>query len=293
MQCTSPLSAYQVGSGEVVFFARKGMDVRRELKLPCGQCVRCRLERSRQWAVRCVHETQMHEHSVFLTLTYDDDHLPGDWSLRYSDFQKFCKRLRYKKGPFRFYMCGEYGEENKRPHFHALIFGHFFADRYPWRLSGAGFQLYRSAELEDLWTLGSVEIGDVTFESAAYVARYCVSALTNVGKEWILDPDTGELYERVREFTRMSLKPGIGATWFSKFRSDVYPCDEVVVRGVRMRPPRYYDQLLKNDSTFMSDDIEYDRYKRSLQFRVDGTPERLAVINQVTGARLKFKKRSL
>jgi len=289
--CVSPVEAFQTDSGEIIFVERG--KIRRVLTLPCGQCVECRLERSRQWAVRVMHESQMHDNSVFLTLTYDEDHVPSDFSLRYRDFQLFMKRLRKKKGKVRFYMCGEYGDGNSRPHFHACIFGCFFDDREPWRVSASGFQLYRSAELESIWTDGSCEIGDVSFESAAYIARYCVKAVTNPGAEWILDPETGELYERPREFTRMSLKPGIGATWFQKYRSEVYPHDRVVVRGKEMKPPRYYDKFLKEELSFDADDLEYKRYLKAMKLDTDNSPEGRKAREVVSLARLKSKVRSL
>lgn len=292
MACYHPLVAFQTDSGDVVFSERG--KIRRELTLPCGNCVGCRLERSRQWAMRCLHESQMHDSNYFVTLTYDDDHVPDDYSLRYRDFQLFMKRLRKQSGkPIRFYMCGEYGSRLSRPHYHACLFGLELDDLYLWRTSGTGFKLYRSPKLESIWQLGSCEIGYVTFESAAYIARYCVKAITHPGNEWILDPDTGELYERPREFTRMSLKPGIGATWYEKYKKEVFPLDRVVVRGKEMKPPRYYRELLKQEAGTVSDDVEYKRYLESLESRKDSTRERLEVKEVVAKAGLNKLKRSL
>ena len=124
MPCYHPWLAYQCLDGSVVSVERKGKGaVVRTLTLPCGQCVGCRLERSRQWAIRCMHEAQLHERNSFVTLTYKGD-VP-DEGLRYRDFQLFMKRLRkYASGQqIRFYMCGEYGDEKGRPHFHACLFG--------------------------------------------------------------------------------------------------------------------------------------------------------------------------
>ena len=112
MPCFHPLDAWQCLNGDVVFtdnLARN--DVIRRLSLPCGRCVGCRLERSRQWAVRCMHEASMHMFNSFVTLTYDDDHLPEYNSLNYKHFQDFMKRLRKSHNGVRFYMCGEYGED--------------------------------------------------------------------------------------------------------------------------------------------------------------------------------------
>ena len=118
MACYSPIKAYRDSSGTLFFHSKVGTNI---IKLPCGQCVGCRLERSRVWAARCVHEAQMHESNCFITLTYMDNPV----SLDYRDFQLFMKRLRSKSGKrVRFFMCGEYGENNSRPHFHAILFGY-------------------------------------------------------------------------------------------------------------------------------------------------------------------------
>lgn len=101
MACFYPLAAWQTDDGDIVFKERGA--IKRALTLPCGQCVGCRLERSRQWAVRCMHEASLYDQNAFVTLTYDQDHLPESGSLRYRDFQLFCKRARDKLGPFRFF----------------------------------------------------------------------------------------------------------------------------------------------------------------------------------------------
>jgi len=186
-----------------------------------------------------MHEAQLHEHSVFVTLTYSDEHL-GSFSLVYSDFQKFMKRVRKKFGPVRFYVAGEYGDGFQRPHFHCLLFGCWFPDREFHKDLPSGFRLYRSAQLEKLWPFGFSSIGDVTFESAAYVARYVMKKVTGKAAEQhyeFVDIGSGEVSQRVPEFNRMSLKPGIGAGWFKKFGNEVFPNDYVVMNGVKMSPP--------------------------------------------------------
>ena len=161
MPCYHPISAYQCTDGSIVFYESKRHDVSRSLQLPCGQCVGCRLERSRQWAIRCMHEAQMHTQNCFLTLTYDDAHLPSDRSLHYRDFQLFIKRLRkrYPGRRIRYYMAGEYGENFGRPHWHACIFGFDFDDKKLWKRTSANSLLYRSKDLELLWPFGYSSIG--------------------------------------------------------------------------------------------------------------------------------------
>lgn len=300
MACFSPLQAYKPDAGGSLVFSE--MAGYRPIEIPCGQCIGCRLERSRQWAIRCLHESQLHDVSSFITLTYNDEHLPADHSLHYIDFQLFMKRLRaafnYALGQrLRFFMCGEYGERRARPHFHACVFGAFFPDRILFKRLESGSNLYTSKALTSLWPFGFSSIGDVTFESAAYVARYVMKKkFGDVADEFsayrYVD-DYGEVHYRAPEFCKMSLKPGIGAGWFEKFHVEVYPRDEVVIGGIRMKPPKYYDTLFKNSGSFIWDDIEFDRYLSSLETREDCTPARLRVREQCAHARLVFKKRTL
>ncbi|WNK13094.1 MAG: replication initiator protein [Microvirus sp.] len=293
MRCVRPIQAWQTDGGQIVF-AERGK-IRRSLTLRCGQCVGCRLERSRQWAVRCMHEAQLHLSNSFVTLTYDDEHVPRDGSLRYSDFQYFMKRLRLEFGPTRFYMCGEYGEQFRRPHFHACLFGLFFPDRVLFRETEAGSSIFTSVALTRLWPHGFSSVGDVTFESAAYVARYVMKKVTGQLADAhysSVDPETGEVFWRVPEFTRMSLKPGIGAPWMDKFYPDVFPNDYVVVRGRKCRPPRYYQKWL----TSLEDCLTVEGSRAALltdSFMADSTPERLAVVEAVAKSRLSFNRRSL
>jgi len=298
MPCYHPLSAFQCADGSIVFYESKRHDTVKSLSLPCGQCVGCRLERSRQWAIRCMHEAQMHTQNCFITLTYDDAHLPSDRSLHYRDFQLFIKRLRkrYPGRRIRYYMAGEYGENFGRPHWHACIFGLDFDDKKLWKRTSANSVLYRSADLELLWPFGYSSIGDVTFESAAYVARYIMKKVTGKNaKEHYqeIDPDTGEITNRTPEFTKMSLKPGIGYEWYKQYTSDVYPHDYVIVRGKKVKPPKYYDKKFKIDNPYEFDELLYIREKSAKLNYADNTLERLAVKEQVTKAKLQKLKRNL
>ena len=298
MPCYHPIAAYQTVDGQVVFSERRYFDISRTLSLPCGQCVGCRLERSRQWAMRCLHEAKLHENNCFITLTYNDEHLPNDRSLHYRDFQLFMKKLRKKFGSkIRFYMCGEYGEKFDRPHFHACIFGFDFPDRKYWKQTGSGSKLYRSEELEKLWKYGFSSIGDVNFESAAYVARYIMKKVTGQGKHdqhyKFTDLSTGEVLEKKPEFNKMSLKPGIGYEWFKKYKSDVYPHDYVIINGRKVRPPKYYDLKYSKESPYEWEEVQQKRIDVGKANFEDNTDARLLVKETITKARVKMLKREL
>lgn len=293
MPCYGPLAAYKPPEGPIWFGLPRPGD--QPIELSCGQCIGCRLERSRQWAIRCLHESQMHEFSSFITLTYSDEFLPENHSLVYRDYQLFMKRLRKRFGAVRFFMCGEYGEQYSRPHYHACLFGCFFDDRVEYKMLDSGSKLYTSAILSELWPYGFSSIGDVTFESAAYVARYCVKKITGPRADEhykYVSPD-GEVWRREAEFVHMSLKPGIGATWFAKYSGEVFPRDEVIVRGMRMKPPKYYDNLLEKKDLDSFEFLEFERYNKSLLLAADATPARLRVREQVARAALAFKRRTL
>lgn len=257
MPCYYPLDGFKSrtvnpsGKRNIVFNPSQGFRDQ-PVKVPCGQCIGCKLERSRQWATRCVHEASLYKQNCFITLTYSPENLPADGSLNVRDYQLFMKRLRKKyKKQIRFFHCGEYGDKTRRPHYHAILFNHDFSDKKLYKTQNEN-NLYTSKTLDELWTLGIATIGDVTFESAAYVARYCTKKVT--GKKALehytdIDYSTGEiLNERRPEYTTMSRRPGIGKGWSEKFMDDVFPDDFVVLRGKKLRPPNYYlGQLEKVD----------------------------------------------
>ena len=244
MSCYRPLKGFRTPDG--VVFAELGRhDILGSIELPCGQCIGCRIERSRQWAIRVMHEAQLHKENSFLTLTYDDKNIPEKGNLRHSDFQKFIKRLR-KKRDIRYYMCGEYGEENGRPHYHAALFGEsFIRDRYRWSKSN-GHQLYRSPELEKIWGLGQVTIGELNFDTAQYVAKYIIDKYNDGEKYWgIMDVETGEIHERTRQYSKMSLKPAIGLNWLRLYHKEVNK-GKIIFKGKEGTAPKYYRRYFKN-----------------------------------------------
>lgn len=247
MTCYHPLLAYK-SEGKVVF--NKPFAFAKGFNLPCGQCIGCRLNYSRQWAIRIMHEAHMHEENSFITLTFNQAELEkrsNPLSLDKSEYQRFMKRLRKRYGKnIRFFHCGEYGDKNKRPHYHAIIFGHDFKDKKLWS-ERDGNKLFTSEALQELWPYGFSTIGEVTFQSAAYVARYIMKKHTGEGAEdyylrW--DPLTGEGRGVEPEYCTMSRMPGIGRTWLEKYKTDVYPHDYVIINNHAVKPPRYYDNLL-------------------------------------------------
>lgn len=306
MPCYSPLAAWRGGVGpsgkrQIVFSPPKVQARDCEISLPCGQCVGCRLERSRQWAMRCVHEASLYSRNAFVTLTYSNRFLPKDGSVSVREFQLFMKRLRkaYPEDRIRFFHCGEYGEKLGRPHYHACLFNFDFPDKKIFQVRPEG-TLYTSDTLTRLWGKGDKErqlIGDVTFESAAYVARYIMKKVNGDAADphyGVVDTATGEIVStRKPEYITMSRRPGIGRGWYDKYKTDVFPSDYLVTRGVKVRPPKFYDAQLEKEDPLLLERLKRARVARALQVADDNTPERLKVKEEVKLSQVSKLKRSL
>lgn len=300
MPCFHPLECWYKDGGGITFKMSEACTGLAPRFVPCGRCIGCRLERSRQWAMRCMHEASLYDSNCFLTLTYDDsnlDRLPrfvdeetGELfsSLNKRDIMLFMKRLRKRFGSgIRFFQCGEYGEKFSRPHHHAIVFNFDFPDKYYWS-QRRGIKYYRSAILEELWPYGFCRIGDVTFESAGYVARYVMKKV--VGKDETVQAHYRGLQS---EFVTMSRRPGIAREYFEKYKSTMYDNDKVFVRdGLAARPPRYYDRLFDLTNPDRMRIIKAER-KLSLKDRPDNTFERLGVRERVLQLKLKSLRRPI
>lgn len=257
-----------------------------------------------------MHESQSWGASWFLTLTYKEEALPENGTLVREEVPLFIKRVRksrevrrrnpatgrmksYAGPPIKSFYCGEYGEDYLRPHYHVILFGHDFADMLRIEDSKSGYPQWMSPELDRLWQhRGRATIGEVTFETCAYVAGYCVKKVNGaLAKERYerLDPSTGELMSVLPEFGGMSRRPGIGREWIERFHSEVYPSDEVIARGRPAKPPRYYDAYLESvdpDAAQAVREVRDDRRK-------DESAERLRVREVCTNARLGLYSREV
>lgn len=300
MPCYSPLKGYRAkkpnasGRYSLVFNRSLGFSDL-PVDVPCGQCIGCRLERSRQWAIRITHEASLYSNNCFVTLTFDPQHLPADGSLNVVTFQNFMKRLRKEFGEgIRFFHCGEYGETFGRPHYHACLMNFDFPDRVLWKEVN-GFKLYTSDILSRIWGQGFCSVGDVTFESAAYVARYITKKVTGplaASHYERIDLETGEIINLKPEYTTMSRRPGIGHAWFEKYRSDVFPGDFVVMNAKKIKPPKYYSNKFElfDENAFKR--VRINRVLNSKKHVDNNTPDRLFVREEVQLARLQMLKRN-
>ena len=280
--------AFSTANAKQFHFGRSLLFPECSLSIPCGRCIGCRLERSRQWAVRCMHEASLYEDNSFITLTFSPEHLPADGSLSRKHMQDFLKRLRqrFSDRRIRVFYCGEYGEKLGRPHYHAILFNCEFSDKVYWSTHNAN-DYFTSSILSQLWPFGFSTIGDVTFESAAYVARYALKKVNG-------DMAESHYAGRLPEFCQASLKPGIGTDWFKKFgMSDIFPRDECVVNGVISKPPRFYDRLLERKNSDVFSVVKTSRDEKRFCSVDDNTFSRLVAKEKCLSSRMHVLIRSM
>lgn len=334
MGCDSPLKGWRDRDTNGITFRREN-GFGEKMEVGCGQCLGCRLDHSRMWAMRIVHESTLHEYTggnCFITLTYRDEgecsldekkrglHVPSDWSLHKSHFQRFMKRLRkhFPKQEIRYFCAGEYGRKCRhgidlehgdcpigcilgRPHYHACLFNCSFDDLIPYETDGA-ITRYYSPFLEKVWGYGFVDVGELNYTTANYTAKYILKKVKKVKDSddyWHFD-DYGNVTFLTPEFVLMSRgnashkgkRCGIGAGWFEKYRDDVFPSDEVPVpgHGVMQGVPRYYDNILKDENPDLFEQVKEKRLKYMEDNKEEFSDKRLLDKHKVKKARLKLRE---
>jgi len=259
-----------------------------------------------------MHEIQTTKDNTacFITLTYNDKNLPDDYSLNKQHFKDFLKRFRKAIEPakIRYFMCGEYGDDSWRPHYHAIIFGYDFtlSQEYkkilhPPRIRMQSIETenpyYLSDFLSALWDKGNHLIANATFETAAYVARYITKKITGEKAEqhynrfiWDWNEFTGEIFNMREvqlqpEYATMSrgrkkegqTGSGIGSEWYEKYKSDCYPSDYLVRDGNKISVPKYYDKLLEQEDEVLFSAMKVKRELALINHKDDLTNEMLAI----------------
>lgn len=306
MPCYHPISGWrsrtlnESGKRSIVFNPLEGyLDM--PLEVGCGSCVGCKMEYARQWAVRCVHEASLHDRNSFITLTYNSECIPDSGSVGVEETQLFFKRLRKSILPvrIRYFACGEYGDDSRRPHYHSIIFGYDFPDKVACGYNKQGHILYTSPALAEVWPYGFNWIGNVEFESCAYVARYTLKKQRGIDSYDTVDATDGVIYSQKKEFIVMSRGTGrekdkgtpffggIGSGWFEKFgKSDTFK-DYITLNGSKMGLPKFYDMLLDRDDPdelFRRKSVR--KYKAVLN-KEDNTPYRLFVKEEIAKSKVR------
>ena len=298
MPCDHPLTAYW--SNEVNPSGKRGLVFRAQgsfsgvpVRINCQQCAGCRLEKSQEWAARCMHEAGLYENNEFVTLTYDPENCPESGSLNVIDHQKFMKRMRKRFGKMRFFMCGEYGGQTNRPHYHYILFNWTVDDKKFFKRNKRGEPLYTSEKLREVWPYGHNTLGAVTFDSAAYCARYVMDKRTgDVADTWYtrLTPD-GVVYQMMPEFSIPSRKPGIGTGYFEKYQKELWVNDTVVLNGREIALPRFYDTKLEAVDPVRFEMLKKARRRRALKLLKKNTPERRRARAVIRAAKLSLAGR--
>ncbi len=282
------------------------------MEVACGQCLGCRLDRSLMWAMRITHEASLYENTYgncFCTFTYrskdecNQDQLkkghyvPEDYSLNYHHFRDFVKRLRRQfPQKIRYFHCGEYGDENLRPHYHACLFNVRFDDQFVYAQE-QGITTYESPTLQKLWPYGFCTIGELNFETASYTAGYILKKITGhqCREAYLRSDEYGVCFWVKPPYITMSLKPGIGAEFYAKFKTDFFPSDESPVpgKGIIKKVPRYYETILEKSDPQLHKMVKDLRQVWVAKHRQDLTPERLYDKYVCARARQSTKQRAL
>lgn len=247
MSCYRPVKGYINLKGK---FQRQNNGAKLlDATMPCGHCDGCRRRKRDDWAIRCTHEAKLYRHNTFITLTYDPENLPVNGSLVPHHMDRFLDNLRKRlnRKPFRFFACGEYGDNFHRPHYHILLFDYWPEDAR----QAIGTDYFSSKFLTDKWKKGHVSIGQVTYASAKYAAKYTLKEPIGYKKamhqEQRYDHLHGLLVDVDPQFVKFS--PGLGKKWVEKYWTDYYPNDFIVMRNqngtTQHATPRFYDDWLR------------------------------------------------
>lgn len=290
MACLTPVKAFKNCEGSIIFGDSQDGS---PLYLPCGKCIGCRKDLTKDWAVRCSHEAQMHTYNSVLTLTFDENNLNSQSTLVKSDIQNFIKRLRkfiftnkdlkqnfpqFSRKKISYLYCGEYGERFERPHYHIIIFGFDFPDKIYFKDSQSGDKIFTSKFLDSIWGLGHATIGTMSMASATYCASYLTKYVSTQERE--------EIYcGRLPEFGHASKKPAIGLNWFKKYHNDLLAHDQVIIDNQKYRIPRYY---LKKLEEFHPEKFTSLKIRRENSID-NSSPDWVDLKNKYTIAMDKFK----
>lgn len=249
-------------------------------KIPCGKCIGCRLDYSREWANRGFLEAKCWKDNYFVTLTYDDMNLPTqEWldtddegnytrSIRHplipEDFTKFMKKLRKELGNgIRFMGCGEYGTEGKRPHFHIILFNAKLPKESFYKPRIINNEMYfQNTIIEKCWKKGLSNVSEASWNNIAYTARYITKKINGD-----METEHYDEYGNVKEFFRTSRNGGIGKFYYDAHKNEIYKNDEIIVKNrqgaVSYKPPKYFDDMYEKEQPKKMKEIKRRRLRQA------------------------------
>lgn len=295
MRCSHPMRVWYAaavnpsGRRSLTWDSNKALNKDTPLFIPCGKCMRCKVRRSHEWSARAMHEASLYDDNVFVTVTYSPENLPPYGTLVKADYQNFLKRLRKyavsRRGrSFKFMVSGEYGEVTSRPHYHFILFDFDFKDKKFFRRTKAGYPVYTSEKLSEIWGLGLSEVGSVTPDSATYVAGYC----TKIGLSE--DVSKARYGLRLPEFGDQS--QGFGFEWLKMFHTDIYNYDRLLTKnGITMNIPRYYDS--KYELLYPEEAAAIKAKRMRWKTKRDDSFARFCAREEITLANIREKRKAL
>jgi hypothetical protein len=264
MTCLNPRLAYRKTNGQFTL-AKIGDNapIEKSTLVPCGQCMACRINHQRQWSTRMVHESKMHKESCFITLTIDEEHRNATHSVDQRDMQLFIKRLRKELQPqkIRIFFVAEYGSTTQREHYHAILFGYMPKDKQPWKKNKQGDMLYTSEQLTRLWGKGHTSVGQFNSTTADYCAKYVTKAYIGKDKEnaynWV--DENGEIIQRKPPFQSSSKRPGLGSSFYDKYKDQLYAHDKTIIDAKQRQLPKAYDRKFRKEYPELFESIKRKR----------------------------------
>lgn len=281
MSCLTPLSLYHSDDGTTTFDKEKGFN---PISVPCGQCLGCRIDHSRDWALRCMHHSKQFEKNCFITLTFDDEHLKDRKSVNVQDFQKFMYRLRSKlayegRPKIQYFHSTEYGEKTSRPHHHAILFNYYPPDAEPLKKVGNNVY-YTSKELSDVWHhQGYIVVGNLTYQTAAYTAAYTFKK------------QRGKDYPEGITPEKMTCSQGIGVAHFLQYYKEYCELGHIIHDGKRFRIPRAYLKKLDVDDEEKKDVLMKLKLEREFKAKEDSILDREKKYRFLLDNQKKYKKK--
>lgn len=293
MTCINPRLAYRKTNGQFTL-AKTGQEpIANSILVPCGVCMACRIKHTRDWSTRMVHEAYTHKtESSFITLTYDDEHLPDHNNLIPNHLSDFVREVRRKIKPqkLRYFGVGEFGETTGRAHYHAILFGYMPDDIKPFKKNDSGDQLYTSQLLQQCWKhKGHITVGNFNTTTAEYCSKYITKALMGDKALRYTDSTTGEIVLKQLPFQRASNRPGIGSEFYNIYKENLFATDETVIDGKKRSLPKAYDRKYRAENKIAFEEIKRKRIDKAIKLTDQDPYRKTETMRKATSTILKQK----
>lgn len=261
---------------------KKQFDITREIALPCGWCVGCRLDNARMWSLRMMHELRYSTNCHFITLTYADKYLPDHADLKYEHLRDFFKRARHlfqgelsptsrrptrhvvtpSSPAFRYFACGEYGDKTMRPHYHFCAYDFKIPDLRFFKQTKTG-PYFISQALADCWQHGHVITCPLDWASAQYVSGYVTKKMNVHEGVRLISPANEDEEAEYYTIQRAFQSKGLGLRWYQEHQKEVWDLDACLYSNKYLtKVPRYYFKQLQDTDPERAEEVLIKRYEK-------------------------------